>query len=248
MKKTFSLILTLLLCSLAYAQDIIVTTESERIDAKITEVSETEVKYKSATNPNGPVFVLSTSKIASIIFQNGEVKTFSNTNNTNVTQQNTTVSVREAKDIIFVPGQKIEKIERRDYSSGSRTKYFYGNIEMDESLFRDFLKLNCQEAYKKYQIGNGLMYGGTIFLGLATGGLLGCLIGIDKISYDALVIGASVSAAGAAVGIAGLCVGAVIASKPLNVFNEQCADRKEVAQLQLSLTSSRNGIGVALNF
>ena len=48
MKRFF---LTLLVAAIVFplwAADIIVTTSSERIDAKIEEVSETEVKYKKA--------------------------------------------------------------------------------------------------------------------------------------------------------------------------------------------------------
>ncbi len=245
MKKFLLTTLAMLLCSLVYAQDIIVTTESERIDAKITEISDTEVKYKSATNPDGPVFVISTSKIASIVFKNGEVKTFANTN---VAQQNTTVSVREAKEIVFVPGQKIEKSERNDYFSGnSRTKYFYGNIEMDESLYRDFLKINCQKAYKKYMTGYGLMYGSLIFGGLSLGAGVGCMIG-GRNDETLLIAGACVLGAGVAASLSCALAGTAIGLAAVDVFNEQCAGRKEVAQLRLSLTTSRNGIGLALNF
>ena len=59
------------------AQDVIVTKQSERIDATILEVSDQEVKYKKQSNPTGPTFTLSTAKIASIIYANGEVQTFS---------------------------------------------------------------------------------------------------------------------------------------------------------------------------
>ena len=58
------------------AQDVIVTKQSERIDAKILEVSESTVKYKKQSNPTGPTFSISTSKIASVIYANGEVQTF----------------------------------------------------------------------------------------------------------------------------------------------------------------------------
>ena len=58
------------------AQDIIVTKDSERIDAKIIEVSEQEVKYKKHNNLDGPTFVLSTAKISSVIYANGNVQSF----------------------------------------------------------------------------------------------------------------------------------------------------------------------------
>lgn len=73
--------ITFLLLSLAamptlMAQDVIVTKQSERIDATILEVSDSEVRYKRQNNPTGPTFTLVTSKIATILYANGEVQTF----------------------------------------------------------------------------------------------------------------------------------------------------------------------------
>lgn len=68
------------------AQDIIVTHESGRIDAKIVEVSDNEVKYKKSNSPDGPTFVLETAKIASVIYANGEVQTFEKTKKNRILQ------------------------------------------------------------------------------------------------------------------------------------------------------------------
>lgn len=80
------------------AQDVIVTRQAERIDAKVLEVSETEIKYKKSSNLNGPTFVLSTEKIASILYANGEVQVFEQ-------QQSKTA---EEKPQMSVPDRKIE--------------------------------------------------------------------------------------------------------------------------------------------
>ena len=71
----FVFLCTILVCNVL-AKDVIITRDSERIDAIVTEISESEVKYKKLDNPNGPTFVLSTSKIASIMYENGDVQTF----------------------------------------------------------------------------------------------------------------------------------------------------------------------------
>lgn len=63
----------------AWAQDIIVTRNSDRIDAKIVEVSESEVKYKKTSDTDGPTFVIESSKIATVIYANGDVQTFEQT-------------------------------------------------------------------------------------------------------------------------------------------------------------------------
>lgn len=77
MKKALTMIALMMGLTLAaMAQDVIMTKQSERIDATVLEVSDTEVKYKKQSNPNGPTFTLATSKIASITYSNGEVQTF----------------------------------------------------------------------------------------------------------------------------------------------------------------------------
>ena len=61
---------------LSFAQDIIITRDAKRIESKIQEVSLTEVRYQTWNNLDGPVFVLPTSEISVITFQNGTVKVF----------------------------------------------------------------------------------------------------------------------------------------------------------------------------
>lgn len=61
--------------SVAYvcAQDIIITNESKKIEAKILEVSKNEIKYKEQNYLDGPTFTLETSEINTIIYSNGKV-------------------------------------------------------------------------------------------------------------------------------------------------------------------------------
>lgn len=57
--------------------DIIVLKNATRIDAIIVEVDDNVIRYRKASNPNGPLFSQKTSEIASVIYANGEVQTFS---------------------------------------------------------------------------------------------------------------------------------------------------------------------------
>ncbi len=74
-KLRLAVILTaLILLSLAsYAQDIIVTTDAQKIEAKIIEVSKSAIRYKEADNPDGPTFVIDVADISTIIYANGKV-------------------------------------------------------------------------------------------------------------------------------------------------------------------------------
>lgn len=69
-------IMALLCAGHICASDVIVTKEAKKIDAKILEVSSDEIKYKKKSNPNGPTFVINTSEIQTVIYDNGEVEIF----------------------------------------------------------------------------------------------------------------------------------------------------------------------------
>ena len=76
-KRTLlSAVCFIVLSSVCFAQDIIVTKDAKRINAKITEVNVDNVRYKNFDNQDGPVYTLLKSEIASIIYQNGQVETF----------------------------------------------------------------------------------------------------------------------------------------------------------------------------
>jgi hypothetical protein len=71
--KAIVCMVTLLLASSLWAQDIIVTTDSKKIEAKILEVSDSEIKYKEKEYLDGPTFVMATNKISSVLYANGKV-------------------------------------------------------------------------------------------------------------------------------------------------------------------------------
>lgn len=70
MKKTF-LLLMLLCASLIQAQDVIFTLDGNRINAKILEVSKSEIKYKLELYLGGPTFTITTDDIKSVLYGNG---------------------------------------------------------------------------------------------------------------------------------------------------------------------------------
>ena len=72
--KKLSFLLTIIFVSVcSIAQDIIVTKSAKKIDAKILEVSTSEIRYKESDNLDGPVFVLRIEEINSVIYANGKV-------------------------------------------------------------------------------------------------------------------------------------------------------------------------------
>lgn len=242
MKRILIMLLWVAVVLPIMAQDIIVTTSSERIDAQVTEVSDTEVKYKRTDNLDGPVFVIATSKISSIIYQNGDVQTFAQATqgvHPQSTTNGTVVGVRKAEDIMFVPGQKIEV-------SAERGKYYYGNIELDEPLFRDFIKLSCDDAYKTYMNGVGMMNGGgwTSYFITCVG--LGVMFAK---SSEALIAGSIISVVGLAAGTTFVVVGSKKKEQALDIFNNQCSSSLHARQaVTLNIGTTSTGLGLTLNF
>lgn len=60
----------------AFAQDIITKKDGTDIQAKILEVTTSEVKYKKFSNPDGPVFYIPKSDILIVRYENGENEIF----------------------------------------------------------------------------------------------------------------------------------------------------------------------------
>lgn len=74
--KRLVLILFMISATLLHAADIIITRSSTKINAIIEEVGTTSIKYHTTDNPKGPLVVLETNQIATIIYGNGDVQTF----------------------------------------------------------------------------------------------------------------------------------------------------------------------------
>ena len=72
-KKILLSLLASLTCMAVFAQDVIITKDAQKIDAKIMEVSKSEIKYKETDNLDGPVFTLPVADINSITYANGKV-------------------------------------------------------------------------------------------------------------------------------------------------------------------------------
>jgi hypothetical protein len=93
MKRFFSIIICLLLAGMSYAQDIIIFVDGTEQQAKVTEISDTEVRYKLWSNQNGPTRVKKISDIFMIRYANGTTQTFTTaaSQRTNPTTAGTTL-------------------------------------------------------------------------------------------------------------------------------------------------------------
>ena len=66
----------MLLCAKGFAQDIIHTMDTNPIEAKVIEITDTDVRYKTFDNQDGPDYRISLRRVVRIVFENGTEKIF----------------------------------------------------------------------------------------------------------------------------------------------------------------------------
>jgi len=76
MKKFTLLLFTIFFATFAFAQDVIVTKEGKKINSKVTEINENDIRYKVYENIDGPTYTMKKSEIATIMYENGHVEVF----------------------------------------------------------------------------------------------------------------------------------------------------------------------------
>ena len=77
------------------AQDVITTKDGSDIQAKILEVTQTELKYKKFSNPDGPTFTISKSDVLIVRYENGEKEVFKDVPQSSTYRPNTTEKITE---------------------------------------------------------------------------------------------------------------------------------------------------------
>ena len=156
MKKLSTLIVLVFFCMFANAQDTIVKSNGERICAKITEVSATEVKYKKFDFQDGPTYIESKSTIQLIKYSNGSEEKIS-------TQQTTNTVVPVESPIDYYAGPTVNQ-DNKISSQGNHFQYQgerIGERAMQDVLFKSkdkqiiMLAGNARDAKNLQYIGFG---------------------------------------------------------------------------------------------
>ena len=126
-------------------------------------------------------------------------------------------------------------------------KYSYGDTQMDEKAFREFLYKNNREAYLKYMKHEKLIYTGW---GLFAGGLIIGGIGVALLWGDSnTIIGSFVlMPVGFGSALTGIPLFSVGYARQKNFTNTLNAQNDQQPAVTLNLQASQNGIGLALNF
>lgn len=258
MNKLLTLLLFVFISAASFAQDIIVTKDKERIQAKILEVSKDEIKYKKFTYQDGPIFAIDIDEVVTVAYENGEVEIYDEE------------TIEEKNEIIQAKAEALRKQEAMFGTFSKEDDFYYlydrdKTTKMDQKAYLQFIQDNCPEAYRSYQKGNTLWKAGLGMLGSGLGMtlLLGTplyVVGVSKmVNYDyghrqynvgvnCTVAGSvflSVGALTSAGSIPLLVVGGIKRNNSHEVYNDHC---KNPQYLSFSINAKANGVGLALNF
>lgn len=246
MNKFLTLLLFVTISIVSFAQDIIITKDKERIQAKILEVSKDEIKYKKFTYQDGPVFSIDIDEIVTVAYENGEVEIYDEE------------TIEEKNEMIQAKAEALRKQEAMYGTLIKADDLYYlcdrdKRTKMDKEAYLEFIQDNCPEAYKSYKTGNRLWKAGFGLLGSGLGMTL--LVGTPLYVFGILEddeeyrIAGSVFLTMGSLATSGsiplLVVGGIKRNNSHEVYNDHC---KNPQYLSFSINAKANGVGLALNF
>lgn len=240
------------------AQDVILTKDMDIIKAYVREISDDTVSYTKASNPDGPLYKISTAKLLKISFENGTEDVFATPGEAESQQNNAAYqSAGVASSSAFTP-QATEKLAELDSSHGDvlLNGKKLSRAEM-EVVMPYALYASARKGQKMRNVGKGLIIPGAILTGFSAGFLIGAMIA-DANSYpndtgcanDGFAVCMVYSTLSGVIGVPLLatgiplyCVGQGKVRRAVKAYNEQYTK-----EYSFNVGSTRNGFGLYLNF
>ena len=232
MKKYLAFIAFTLCGFSLYAQDIITKRDGTDIQAKVTEVGQTEISYKKFSNLDGPTYTMDIADVLMITYQNGEREMYNVDSNVNKSALPTGIMT---------------------YNSWSG-KISVGGVTIENEMLDRYLAAEELAAFKSGRamatVGGIMSIVGAIPFGGGVGYLIGWNIGGGGVpsgsyarSYNAAttmaIVGGVLFAAGLAINIPGEAK----VKKVVNNYNAALTYRPT-----LSIGATPNGVGLAFVF
>lgn len=249
--KTFYFVSAMMcVCSVnIYAQDLITTRDGRDINAKITEVSKNEIKYKLFDNLDGPTYIIATNELLMIRYENGT---------------NEIYNQQEEKNDIIVANQNQEKVVNEN--TKNQTNYDVSGEIYPGMRYKDYKKLYIPSAYvpqpgDKYKPavsglcsfiipGLGQMICGEVgrgfgYLGGAVGGLVLTGVGTGLAFVNPILGGTFIFIGATSWLVVDICaiVDGVRVAKIKNMYNQDI--NKLSSSINLQLTPYISSIGFA---
>ena len=227
--------MAILLCvTVSWAQDVIVTTDAKKIEAKILEVSKSGIKYKESDNPDGPTFILSVDEISSVIYSNGKVVLYNE-------------QAKSNKDT--VPAKTQVVTEQATKEAGSRIyrdkgHYLYNDVYISSKEVARILQRENSKAYRQWKKADRLVIGGGICVGIGGGLVLGGIFPLIRGQYMTSLGLECAALVPLGIGL-GLTLGASSRyDKAIDIYNS----RYDNAAIQLKWRIEPGGLGLAIAF
>lgn len=146
------------------AKDIITKTDGTKIDAKVEEITESVIKYRKASNPTGPIYLIPIESVSNIVYENGEVEKFNEPSAPVAPVQNTSNSPND-DDLIRMSENQVTEITSNGVSDAQLLR-MAGSYTPETPEEKMLIK-----KAKRYRLIGWI--GGSIFL--ATGSILGII-------------------------------------------------------------------------
>lgn len=102
-----------------FSQDIITKKSGEDIEAKVLEVTQTEIKYKKTNNIDGPTFTLAKTDILMIRYENGSKDIFNQQENDVEKTNKTTTTNNNTNENMTIRGMQDAKLNYKGKNSGA---------------------------------------------------------------------------------------------------------------------------------
>jgi len=152
-------VLLLAVCFVAFfsaclAQDVIVTKDSKKINAKVLEVNVDNIRYKNFDNEDGPIYTMLKSDVVTILYQNGQVDTFEQAKVTTLAPVKLAPEMKTKDPILY---KEYRKYERMKNAGNSLIALGIGTTVLGAVYF-------AASADKTPAIGYGALAVGEVFL------------------------------------------------------------------------------------
>lgn len=183
MRKFFLFIILMCTIEMAYAQDIIVTKDGSLIEAKVTEIGDTNIKYKKWSNQNGPIYTLNINQVFSIKYQNGEKEVFNKQSSTSKSPQTNHAKTQNKSQIIQSDNDVID-IQGSQSQNPRKNFNVQNNYSQDNNLVNQLQNMNYEmEKERLMRKGKNIQNAG---MWVGTLGIVGGILISSLTDYNAL--------------------------------------------------------------
>jgi hypothetical protein len=264
MKKLLLAMFCAVAAQTLWASDAIFLLDGSEIEAQVSEITQTEIKYKKVSNLNGPLYTMPKDAVFMIKYENGEKDVFFQT-----TPNEAPKPVVEEKSPFVAPAPT--SYVGLVVNNGDKPVSVDGRkITLQEYL--DLAQKNCATAYKQYMQGVKLKKAGNVCLSvgvpLFAAGLTMYIVGACQLTeyyygyydypyntadYEAMQsltqAGAAVSIVGGTVALGSIPFYVVGKNKRRNSFaTYNKAIMEQQSAMALEFTAGYKCLGVALKF